>query len=510
MTVKRALISVFSKEGIVEFAKGLERLGTEIAASGGTCALLKKNGIKAVKVESLTAFPECLGGRVKTLHPAIHAGILANRKKENDLKELKRLGIKPIDLVAVNLYPFREAVEKNPEAGNAVENVDIGGVALLRAAAKNFESVAVVSSPRDYGKVLGELKAGGKVSLAMKKELAVKAFEETAMYDSLISNFFREKFSLTGFPEKKVLGFEKKQDCRYGENPHQKAAVYSSPFRGGLVNARQLQGKELSYNNFNDANAAVELAEEFAEPAAVIVKHTNPCGVAVGKKIEDAFRKAFECDSLSAFGGIIALNRKVNAETAERITSFFNEAVVAPAFEKKALESFAKKKNLRVIEFRDWGKGGEKFDFRGLSGGMLLQEKDFKVLKRSELRFVSGVKPSKKQLEDLLFAWKAVKHAKSNAVVVAKDGKAIGVGAGQASRVEAVEIALKKAGKEVKGAVLASDAFFPFKDSIELAAKHGISAVIEPGGSVKDEEVIKEANKNGIALLFTNERHFMH
>lgn len=509
MRVKRALISVSDKRGLVEFAKGLKELGIEIIASGGTFKELKSAGINAVNLSDYTGFPEMIDGRVKTLNPKIHAGILADRGNKSHLNELKERNIALIDLVVVNLYPFEEVLKKGSSEEELIENIDIGGVALLRAAAKNFLGVGVVCNINDYVEVINELRQGNcDLSIETRKKLAAKAFQETAFYDAIISGYFSP---LLGLPGKISLGFERVQGCRYGENPHQKAAVYRSAFGGksSILSFRQLNGKELSFNNFLDLNSAVSLAKEFTEPCAVIVKHGNPCGVACSEKLSNAFKHALECDEKSAFGSIIALNRECDFETAVQITSFFNEVVVAPGFEESALRELKKKKNLRVIEL-PFGETEKEIDFRRISGGLLLQESDSIKESVSDWRIVSEKKPSKKELVDLDFAWRVVKHVKSNAIVVAKDKATIGIGAGQMNRVNAVKIALESACKKCGNAVLASDAFFPFRDSLDLASEKGINAFISPGGSIRDKEVIDAANEKNLSLVFTGIRHFRH
>jgi phosphoribosylaminoimidazolecarboxamide formyltransferase/IMP cyclohydrolase len=512
LKIRNAIVSVSNKEGIDFFCKELEGLGVKIFSTGGTFKKLINAGINAKKIEDLTGFPEILNGRVKTLHPRVHAGILA-KNSENHLQELRFHGIEKIDLVVVNFYPFERALKNNLELSDLIEEIDIGGPSMVRAAAKNFENTAVIVDNNDFEGFLKELKEKGEISLSFRKELAVKAFELTSFYDSIISNSLRKKFFENFFSELKTIPLKKIFECRYGENPHQKGFLYLDPLTKGisLANAKILQGKQMSFNNFLDLNSALELLLEFEMPTTVIVKHNNPCGVACYEKIEIAFEKALKCDKRSAFGGIIVLNRECNELIAEKIVSFFNEIVLAPSFSEKALKVFSKKKNLRVIELKELSeKKINGFDVKKVLGGFLLQEKDLIDLNEKELNFVSKRKPSKKELQDLIFAWKIVKHVKSNAIVIVKDLSTIGIGAGQMSRIESVELALKKACEKPVNAVLASDAFFPFKDSIELAAKNGITAIIEPGGSIKDMEVIESANKNNIALVFTGIRHFKH
>jgi len=505
--IRRALISVSDKTGLAEFGKALEEFGVEIISSGGTFKALREAGVKAQKVADFTGFPEMIGGRVKTLHPKIHAGILANRESKEQLEEMKRAGMPLIDLVAVNLYPFSDVLKKSGSEKELVENIDIGGVALLRAAAKNFSSVTVIADPKDYGLVLTELKEKD-VSIDIRRALATKAFKITAEHDSIISSYFAPASSL---PEKVSLSFERVRECRYGENPHQKAAVYrDSPAKKSTVlDFEQLNGKELSFNNFLDFNAAVSLVKEFSEPSAVIVKHGNPCGVACSGSLSKSFSCALDCDSVSAFGSIIALNRECDFETAKKITAFFNEAVVAPSFSEEALAELKQKKNLRVLKM-ELGKQGKGIDVRRIEGGILLQETDSIEENSKDWKTVTENKPSEQELVDLEFAWKVVKHVKSNAIVVVKDRATLGIGAGQMNRVQSVKIALENAGEKSNGAVIGSDAFFPFRDSIDLASEKGIKAIVTPGGSIKDEEVINAANEKKVSMLFTGIRHFRH
>ncbi|HLC93272.1 MAG TPA: bifunctional phosphoribosylaminoimidazolecarboxamide formyltransferase/IMP cyclohydrolase [archaeon] len=506
--IKTALISVSDKAGLAEFAKELHKNGVKIISSGGTYDFLAKNGIKAVKVEDVTGFPEMLGGRVKTLHPKLHGGILAKRTKEH-LAQIAKHGIGQIDLVVVNLYPFRETVSK-PKVSReeAVENIDIGGPSLIRGAAKNHEYVGVVVEPAQYAKVLEDLKKNGfALSKKMKEELMAEAFAHTAAYDALIARHFAPKEDI--FPSKLTLTFEKASEPRYGENPHQLAAVYKEPLsRTGVLMAEQLNGKQLSYNNILDTDAALAIAREFEEPCVVIVKHNNPCGVACDKKISNAFAKALESDTKSAFGGIIALNSKCDLETAKAVNTVFFEVIIAPDFESAALEELKKKQNLRVLKLKNMREKDAAPVFRQVEGGLLVQEEDSKLA--DEWKNVSEQKAETKALDDLKFAWKVAKFVKSNAIVLAKDNATVGIGMGLTSRVDASELALKKAGAKAKGSAMASDGFFPFSDSIELAAKAGVAAVCEPGGSVKDEEVIASAKKLKLPLYFTGVRHFRH
>ena len=517
--VKRALVSVSDKTGLAEFAKGLHELGIEIISTGGTAAAVKKAGVPVTLIEEITQFPEMLSGRVKTLHPKIHAGILARRNLKGDMAALESQGIKPIDLVVVNLYPFAETISKeNVSLDDAVENIDIGGPSMLRAAAKNYKFVGIVTSPAQYSAVLDELnKNNGSLSLETRKTLAQKTFELTAYYDSLVNDYLHAQFAGQEiFPDKISLGFEKVMGTRYGENPHQKGAFYRKHLvrEPCISSAEQLHGKELSYNNIHDANGAVECLKEFQNPAAVVVKHANPCGCAVSSGIADAFEKALECDPKSAFGGIIALNRECNLKTAKKITSFFNEIVIAPSYATDALAELKGRKNLRILKIIGLDKktayAAADFDAKKVVGGLLVQERDLSVEKDSGLKIVSKTKPSKQQLDDLKFAIKVAKHVKSNAIVLAKNRATVGIGAGQMSRIDATELAVKKAAGREKDAVLASDAFFPFRDNVDIAAKVGISAIIQPGGSIKDREVIAAADEHKLPLVFTGIRHFRH
>ncbi len=507
-----ALISVSNKEGIVDFGKKLESLGFSIVSSGGTFRILKEGGLNPIKVSDITGFPEILDGRVKTLHPKIHGGILADLRKESHKDELKKLGIHPFEVVCVNLYPFKETVKKTNNVDEIIEKIDIGGPTLLRAAAKNFHSVAVVVDPDDYSKVINELGKNGSVSFELRKELALKAFSHTASYDIAISNFFNKMLEKS-FPEKLFFEFNLESNLRYGENPHQKAAFYSEPdFRKDeLPGLKKLQGKELSYNNLMDSDAAIEMVREFDEPACVIVKHANPCGIGRDKSsIKTAFERAHSTDPMSAFGGIIALNREVDGELAAIITKNFVEVVIAPSFTDEARGVFSKKKNLRLIEIDINTEKYPYFNIKRVRGGILLQDADAIVEKIEDWKVVTDVKPDESTMRALEFAWKVVKHVKSNAIVFCKENETIGIGAGQMSRVDSVKIAVMKANKELKGSVLASDAFFPFRDSIDEAAKIGVKAIIQPGGSIRDKEVIEAANEHGIAMVFTGIRHFRH
>lgn len=511
---KRAIISVSDKTGVVDFARELVALGYEIVSTGGTFKTIQEAGIPATYVTEVTGFPEILGGRVKTLHPFVHGGILAMRTPEH-LAQLEDLGIVPIDLVVVNLYPFRQTIAKpDVTLADAIENIDIGGPTMVRAAAKNNKYVAIVVNPERYGMIIDMLKAKGEIDEKTRLELAAEAFTHTAEYDSFISNYLKEQ---TGFGEKfpdvAILAGEKIQDMRYGENPHQGAAFYRSLGAKGVcvATAKQLHGKELSYNNIVDLNAALELVKEFSEPAAVVIKHTNPCGTSIGENICDAYQKAYACDSVSAFGGIVGLNRMVDAAAATEMSKTFLEAVIAPGFTPEALEVLTKKANIRLLETGEFaGTSYNGLDVKRVNGGFLLQDADNQAEDSSAWQVVTDTQPTPEQWEELGFAWRVVKHVKSNAIVVTKDKQAIGVGAGQMNRVGSANIAFAQAGEKANGAVLASDAFFPFRDTIDQAAKAGIKAIVQPGGSIRDEESIQAANEHGIAMIFTGTRHFRH
>jgi len=505
---KRALVSVSNKDGIVDFARGLESLGYELVSTGGTYRILQEAGIKVVKVAEVTGFPEILNGRVKTLHPKIHGGILAMRN-EAHLKELENNGIIPIDLVVVNLYPFRETIsKKDVSLEEAVENIDIGGPTMIRAAAKNYRDVAVIVKPEYYDTVLQELKESGEISGETRLKLALEAFSHTASYDAVIASYFT---SINGedFNNNHIIAGEKVYDLRYGENPHQKASFYRNLYPSvGLPDAKQLNGKELSYNNIIDTDAAWQLVKEFNETACVIVKHTNPCGTALGSTVEEAFDKAFAGDPVSAFGGIVAFNRKVDLKAAQKVAEPFMEVVIAPGYDNDALECLQAKKNLRVLELLINDENNKQV--KTVQGGFVVQDIDQQEINLNNLEMVTETTPTAEQIEQMAFAWKVVKHVKSNAIVVVRDGMTIGVGAGQMNRVGAAQIALEQAKEKCEGAVLASDAFFPFKDTVEIAAKYGIKAIIQPGGSIRDQESIEECNRHGIAMVFTGIRHFKH
>ncbi len=542
---KRALISVSDKTGLVEFAKELSALGVEIISTGGTFKALTTAGIPAIEISQFTGFPEMMDGRVKTLHPLVHAGILGLRDKH--AATANEHNIKWIDLIIVNLYPFSETIQKpNVAEDEAIENIDIGGPTMIRSAAKNVGWVGVVVDPSDYAPLLEEIKSSNGLSIESRKKLSAKAFGHTAQYDAIIYNYFKPD----QFPAHLTMTFDKFYDLRYGENPHQLACVYKEPNNKevNILNAKIHQGKQLSYNNINDADGALALTKEFTEPACVVVKHANPCGVAVGTDITEVFKRAYNADALSAFGGIISLNRTCTKAIAEEIAKVFAEIVLAPSYEPEALAILATKKNLRVLELgtltspspivipteaavaaerrnplavesqrsRDpstplgMTAGMTKKEYRYVDGGLLVQDRDTNIITREQLKIVTEKQPTEEQINTMLFGWKVLKYMKSNAILIAKDNTTVGVGVGQVSRVDAVDIAIKKAGDKITGSILASDAFFPFRDSIDKIAGTGITAVIQPGGSIKDEEVIKACNEHGIAMVFTGVRCFKH
>lgn len=510
---KRALISVSDKTGIVEFARELAGLGYEIVSTGGTHRALEAAGIPVIGISEITKFPECLDGRVKTLNPYVHAGILAMRSNPEHMKQLEELKVDTIDLVCVNLYPFKETISKpGVELAEAVENIDIGGPTMLRSAAKNYQDVYVVVDPADYGRVLEDIRSGAN-SRELRFMLMYKVFQHTAVYDTMIANYLREKNDIE-FPEQITFAYEKAQEMRYGENPHQKAVFYREcfPRAGSLPAAEQLHGKELSYNNINDTNGALDLLREFSEPCVVAVKHANPCGVGVGKDIHEAYLKAYACDPVSIFGGILAVNGVVDEATAEEIHKIFIEIVVAKDFTPGALEILEQKKNIRLLRLPTINAKLDRdaYDMKKVYGGLLVQEYDTELYDEKDLVCVTQKKPTQEELADLKFAYKVVKHTKSNAIVLAKEGASVGVGAGQTNRIWACEQACEHAGDRAKGSVLASDAFFPFPDCVEAAAKNGITAIIQPGGSVNDKLSIEACDKLGIAMIFCGKRHFKH
>lgn len=512
--MQRALISVSDKTGVVDLARGLQSRGMEIISTGGTAKLLKDNGISVIGISDITGFPECLGGRVKTLQPKIHGGILANRQIKDHLVEAENLGIPMIDLVVVNLYPFKATILKpGVTMADAIENIDIGGVTLIRAAGKNNDSVTLLTDPDDYPVFLEKL-SSGDVDDAFRKQLALKGFRHTAQYDTLISQYLAQELGDNELPEQLSLSYEKQQTLRYGENPHQKAAFYReiSNLDGRLSGAAQLHGKELSYNNIGDASAAIEMIREFSDPTVVALKHANPCGVGTAESILQAYDRAYQADPVSIFGGIVVLNREVDAETATEMKKIFLEIIIAPSYADEALTILKKKKNLRLLELPELMApvSNEKYFYKKVDGGLLIQEADLHKMDDESYEVVTKAQPSEQEWADLKLAWKVVKHAKSNAIVVVKDGATQGVGAGQTSRIWAVENSLDRSNSSTQGSVLASDAFFPFSDSVEKAHAAGVKAIIQPGGSVRDEDSIKACDEFGISMVFTGMRHFKH
>ena len=508
----RALVSVSDKRGVVEFATALVEMGWEIISTSGTLAALRASGLKVTNISDVTGFPEICEGRVKTLHPKVHGGLLARRDKEEHMEALAENGIETIDMVCVNLYPFEATIAKEGVTmEEAVENIDIGGPSMLRSAAKNFASVSVVCDPNDYELVLGEIRESGNTKPETRLMLSAKAYTHTALYDSHIATYMRKA---AGLDEKLFLSFDAVQSLRYGENPHQQASFYRAgeEVSYSVAFAKQLGGKELSYNNIQDANAALQIVREFSEPFCVGLKHMNPCGAGVGKDIAEAWKRAYEADKVSIYGGIVAMNRPLTKEVAEMMKPIFLEIVMAPKFEPEALEVFASKKNLRLLEVKMDGVKAPQKQYVGVTGGLLVQDADMQCLDVTAEMCVTERKPSAGELQDMNFGWKVVKHVKSNAIVVVKDGMTLGVGAGQMNRVGSAEIALNqaKAAGVTEGLVLASDGFLPFDDTVELASKYGVAAIVQPGGSIRDEDAIRKANEKGIAMLLTGMRHFKH
>jgi phosphoribosylaminoimidazolecarboxamide formyltransferase / IMP cyclohydrolase len=520
--IQRAILSVTDKTGLVEFAKQLAGMAVELISTGGTAKLLRDSGVRVKDISELTGFPEMMDGRVKTLHPKVHGGILHIRENPNHVAAAREHGIQPIDMVVVNLYAFEKTADR-PDAhfDELVENIDIGGPSMVRSAAKNFRDVAIVTSPADYPAIAKEMAAsGGSLSLGTRWSLAQKAFAQTAAYDSAIAStlagitldgnqfqLHRDGKSADGFPPKIQLALNKVMDLRYGENPHQRAAMYTDGSSTGVANSRQLQGKELSFNNIVDMQAAWDLAQEFSETVCAIIKHTNPAGTATGATLREAYMRALEADPVSAFGGVIGVNRVIDGPAAEEMAKLFLEVIAAPGFEPAALQAFAGKKNLRLVEVKA---GPQPWVMKNVSGGMLVQDADVRPLTPADLKVVSRRQPSEQEMRALLFAWKVCKHVKSNAIVYARDGQTVGVGAGQMSRVDSCKIGAMKAILPLKGTVAASDAFFPFADGVEEIAKAGATAVIQPGGSVRDQEVIDAADRLGLAMVLTSVRHFRH
>ena len=514
---KRAIISVSDKSGVVDFARELSSLGFEILSTGGTAKILNEADIPCTGVSDITGFPECLDGRVKTLHPAIHGGILAIRNNPEHMKQIAALGIEPIDIVCINLYPFKETILKdNVSLETAIENIDIGGPTMLRAAAKNWQDVTVIVDPADYETVVCELKESGQVSDTTKFRLAGVVFEHTAQYDALICNYLRKQRSDSAMPENLTLTYEKVQDMRYGENPHQNAAFYTEigAAENTLPKAVQIHGKELSYNNINDTNGALDVLKEFGslKPVAVAVKHANPCGIGTGDTLCEAYLNAYEADKVSIYGGIVALNREVDIETAKELSKTFLEIIIAPSFSPEATELLTVKKNLRLLVLP---KLAEKnisscLDMKKVAGGLLVQGLDVELLNEDSMTCVTMRKPTEDEMKQLQFAWRVVKHVKSNGICLVKGNRTVGIGPGQTNRVTALELAVKYAQENASGSVMGSDAFFPYDDCINVAKKAGITAIIQPGGSIRDEDIIKAADEAGIAMIFTRMRHFKH
>ncbi|MCE5896260.1 bifunctional phosphoribosylaminoimidazolecarboxamide formyltransferase/IMP cyclohydrolase [Enterococcus faecium] len=509
----RALISVSDKTGIVAFAQGLIEQGVEIISTGGTKHALDKAGIKTLSIEEVTGFPEMMDGRVKTLHPKIHGGLLGRRDLPSHMEAMETENIQPIDFVCVNLYPFKETIMKpDVEIAEAIENIDIGGPSMLRSAAKNHEFVTSVVDPSDYEEVLSELRQYGYTSLSFRQKLAAKVFRHTAAYDALIAQYLTDWVEEKE-PEKLTLTYERKQTLRYGENSHQAAAFYQSALleKYSIAAAKQLHGKELSYNNIRDADAALRIMKEYDEPTVVALKHMNPCGIGTASTILEAWEAAYEADPVSIFGGIIVLNREVDLPTAEQMHKLFLEIIIAPSYTQEALELLQKKKNIRLltVDFAQ-EENQNREETVSVLGGLLVQDQDLAIENEEEWKVVTKRKPTPAEAKALAFAWRAVKHVKSNAIVLANERQTVGIGAGQMNRVGSVKIAIEQAQEKMEGAVLASDAYFPMDDSVEYAAKHGIKAIIQPGGSIKDQDSIDMANKYDLAMVFTDVRHFRH
>ncbi|CAB92677.1 bifunctional phosphoribosylaminoimidazolecarboxamide formyltransferase/IMP cyclohydrolase [Streptomyces violaceoruber] len=512
--IRRALVSVYDKTGLEDLARGLHEAGVELVSTGSTAGRIAAAGVPVTKVEELTGFPECLDGRVKTLHPKVHAGILADLRLESHRQQLDELGVAPFDLVVVNLYPFRETVASGATPDECVEQIDIGGPSMVRAAAKNHPSVAVVTSPARYADVLLAVEGGG-FDLAARKRLAAEAFQHTAAYDVAVASWFAAEYAPvdeSGFPDFLGATYERANTLRYGENPHQPAALYTSPEGGGLAQAEQLHGKEMSYNNYTDTDAARRAAYDHAEPCVAIIKHANPCGIAIGADVAEAHRKAHDCDPVSAYGGVIAVNRPVSKEMAERVAGIFTEVIVAPDYEDGALEALTKKKNIRVL--RAPAAPAAPVEVKPIDGGALLQVTDRLQAEGDDpatWTLATGEALSEAELAELAFAWRACRAVKSNAILLAKDGASVGVGMGQVNRVDSAKLAVERAGAErAQGAYAASDAFFPFPDGLEILTGAGVKAVVQPGGSVRDELVVEAAKKAGVTMYFTGTRHFFH
>lgn len=510
--MKRALVSVSDKTNLVPFVSSLVELGYEIISTGGTKKALEAAGIKTIGISEVTDFPEIMDGRVKTLHPKVHGALPCVRDNPDHVRQIEELGIQYIDLVCVNLYPFKETVQKpGVSHEEIIENIDIGGPSMLRSASKNYKFIPVLCDPSDYDAVVKELRENGETSLTTREYLAAKVFRHTASYDTMIASYLTER---TGekYPEKFTITFDKVQELRYGENPHQSAAFYKgmNP-QYSLANAKQLHGKELSYNNIQDGNAAIEILKDFeGQPAVVGLKHMNPCGVGIGKTIEEAWDKAYEADPVSIFGGIVAFNEPIHASVAEKLSKIFLEIIIAPAFDEDAFEILSKKKNIRLMQLDTSLEVNAKYKVTNVNDGLLVQDIDDHKITAEDLRCVTNRKPTEEELEQLLFAWKVVKHVKSNAIVLVKDNMTIGVGAGQMNRVGAAKIAIEQAGEKAKGSIMSSDAFFPMPDTVEEAVKAGVTAIIQPGGSIKDQLSIDVCNEHGIAMVYTGVRHFKH
>jgi phosphoribosylaminoimidazolecarboxamide formyltransferase/IMP cyclohydrolase len=516
MKIERALISVSDKDGIVDFSKRLSKLGIEILSTGGTASILKKAGLEIKDVSDVTGFPEMLDGRVKTLHPFIHAGILAKRKDKEHIDTLKKHGIKTVDLLVCNLYPFEETIKKtNVSIEEVIENIDIGGPSLIRAAAKNFEDVIIVVNKKQYDYVLKTLEEKGDLTLKEREKLSIEAFTHTARYDSIISNYLRNKWTNDILPDESIIAISKIQDMRYGENPHQMGAFYKilpETTEPCIINVEKLQGKELSYNNILDSDCAIECIKEFSDPTCVIIKHATPCGIASANNLLNAWKDAFATDTYSPFGGIVAFNRELDKTIAEELSKLFLEVIIAPSFSNEAHIIFSKKKNLRVLKLKELDKKINRngIVFRSVVGGILSQERNIKLTKKKDWKIVTKRKPTEQELLSMEFAVKCVKHIKSNSVVFVKDTRTVGIGGGQTSRVDAVWIATSKGKENIKGSIMASDAFFPFRDGIDVAANAGVKAIIQPGGSIRDEEVIKAADEHNITMIFSSQRYFRH
>jgi phosphoribosylaminoimidazolecarboxamide formyltransferase/IMP cyclohydrolase len=516
MNVNRALISVSDKDGVGDFSKGLSKLGIEIISTSSTAKVIKNAGVPIKEVSSVTGFPEMLEGRVKTLHPIIHAGILAKRNSKEHINTLKKHKIETIDMLVCNLYPFEQTIKKeNVGIEEVIENIDIGGPTLIRAAAKNYKDVIVITDKSQYNEVLSSLKSDGDLSLENRERLAIKAYSHTAQYDAIISNYLRKKWTDEILPDNTSISLRKIQNMRYGENPHLKGAFYKSlpeVVEPCITNAVKLHGKELSYNNILDSDCAIECIKEFSDPACVIIKHATPCGIACEKNLLNAWKDAYATDTYSPFGGIIAFNREVKKDVANELSNLFLEVIIAPGFSKEALEIFSKKKNLRLLKLEDIDKKIDRNGviFRSVVGGFLSQERDIKMTPKKEWKIVTKKKPSKDEIQSMEFAVKCVKHVKSNSVVFVKGTSTVGIGGGQTARVDATWIATNKGKEKIKDSIMASDAFFPFRDAVDVAAEAGVKAIIQPGGSIRDEEVIKAADEHSISMVFSGQRYFRH